>query len=74
MLGPGARGIRADLRPASGGGPGKKISGPETDKRKRVTRKADGKPTLLVNLGGSWHEKLALLVTHFGLPISGPLK
>ena len=24
----------------------------------------------LVNLGGSWHEKLTLLVTHFSLPIS----
>ena len=24
---------------------------------------------LLVNLGGSWHEKLTLLVTHFSLPI-----
>ena len=48
------------------------ISGPEKGKRKRVTRKADGKLTLLVNLGGSWHEKLTLLVTHFSLPISGP--
>ena len=28
------------------------FSGPETGKRKRVTRKADGKLTLLVNLGG----------------------
>ena len=55
--------------------PAKIVSGPETGKRKRVTRKADGKLTLLVNLGrGSWHEKLTLLVTHFSLPISGPLK
>ena len=45
------------------------VSGPETDKRKRVTRKADGKLTRLVNLGGSWHERLTLLVTHFSLPI-----
>ena len=29
------------------------FSGPETSKRKRVTRKADGKLTLLVKLGGS---------------------
>ena len=29
----------------------KTFSGPETGKRKRVTRKADGKLTLLVNLG-----------------------
>ena len=42
----------------------------KTGKRKRVTRKADGKLTLLVNLGGSWHEKLTLLVTHFSLPIA----
>ena len=45
------------------------ISGPETGKRKRVTLKADGKLTFLVNLGGSWHEKLTLLVPHFSLPI-----
>ena len=45
------------------------ISGPETGKRNRVTRKADGKLTLLVNLGGSWHEKLTLLVTNFSLPL-----
>ena len=35
------------------------ISGPETGKRRRVTRKACG--------------KLTILVTHFSLPISGPL-
>ena len=45
------------------------ISDPETGKRKRVTRKADGKLTLLVNLGVSWHEQLTLLVTRFSLPI-----
>ena len=45
------------------------LSGPETGKRKRVARKADGKLTLLVNLGVSWHEKLTLLFTHFSLPI-----
>ena len=45
------------------------ISGPETGKRKRVTRKADGKLTLSVSLGGSWHEQLTLLVTHLSLPI-----
>ena len=45
------------------------ISGPETGKRKQATRKADGKLTLLVHLGGSWHEKLTLVVTHFSLPI-----
>ena len=45
------------------------VSGPETGKRKRVTRKADGKPTRLVDLGGSWREKLTLLVTHVSLPI-----
>ena len=27
-----------------------------------MTLEADGKPTLLVNLGGSWHEKLAFLI------------
>ena len=43
------------------------LSGPETGKRKRVARKADGK--LMVNLAGSWHEKLTLLVTHFSSPI-----
>ena len=32
-------------------------------------RRADGKPTRSVNSGGSWHEKLTLLVTHFSLPI-----
>ena len=49
------------------------VSGPDTGKRKRVTRKADGKLTRLMNFGRSWHEKLTLLVTHFNLPISGPL-
>ena len=39
-------------------------------KRNRVARKADGKLTSLVNLGGPWHEKLTLLVTRFSLPIS----
>ena len=38
------------------------ITGPESGIRKRVARKADGKLTLLVNLGVSWHEKLAFLV------------
>ena len=47
-----------------------KLSGPETGKRKRVTRKADEQLVLLVNLGVSWHEKLMLLVTHFSLHIS----
>ena len=46
------------------------LSGPETGQRKRVTRKADGKLTLLMNVGGSWHEKLTLSVTHFSLPVS----
>ena len=46
------------------------FSGPETGERKRVTRKADRKLTLFVNLGESWQEKLTLLVTHFSLPIS----
>ena len=36
-------------------------SGLESDKRKRVTLKADGKLTLLVNLRGCWHEKLTLV-------------
>ena len=45
------------------------LSGPEIGKRKRVTRKVDGKLTLLVNLGWSWHEELTLVVTHFSLPI-----
>ena len=45
------------------------FSGPKTGKRKRVTRKADGKLTLLVSFGGSWHEQLMFLVTHFSLPI-----
>ena len=48
--------------------PQRLISGPEAVKRKRETRKADGKLTLLVNLGGTWHEKPTLLVTHFSLP------
>ena len=55
------------------------LSGPETGKRKSVTRKADGKLTLFVEFRGSWHEKLTLVVTHFqlnhfSLPLSGPLK
>ena len=48
------------------------FSGPETGKRKRVTRKADGELTLLVNLGGTWHGCVWLpssaypcLLTHF---------
>ena len=45
------------------------VSGPETSKRKQVTRKADGKPTLLVNLGRSWHEKLTILATRLSSPI-----
>ena len=40
------------------------VSGPETGKRKRVTRKADGKLTLLVNLGGV----LARKAGAFGYP------
>ena len=39
-------------------------TGPETGKRERVTRKADGKLTLLVKSWGSWHEKLTLLVVN----------
>ena len=43
------------------------LSGPETGKRERVTRKADGKLTLLMNLGGV----LARKADPFGwLPIS----
>ena len=42
------------------------VSGPETGERKRVAQRADGKLTLLVNLGGCWHEKQTLLVIHFG--------
>ena len=38
------------------------LNGPETGKREQIARKADGKLALLVKLGGSWHEKLALLV------------
>ena len=45
------------------------ITGPAPGKRKRVTRKADGKLTCLVNLGWSWTEKLTRLVTHIILPI-----
>ena len=59
----------------------KLLSGPETGKRKRVTRKADGKLTeswRKVNLGGSWHGKADVFgypfqLTHFSLPVSGPL-
>ena len=32
------------------------FSGPETGKRKRVTRAAGGKLPLMVDFGGSWHE------------------
>ena len=46
------------------------VSGPETGKRKPVTRKVGIKLTLWVNLGGSWHEKLTFLVTHCSLPIA----
>ena len=60
---------RAVRRMTPEGGARSYLSGPETGKRKRGTRKADGKLTLLVNLGGSWHEKLTLLVAHFSLPI-----
>ena len=45
------------------------LGGPETGERKRVTRKAGGKLTLLVNLVVSWHEKLRLLVTPFSVPM-----
>ena len=45
------------------------LSGPKMGQRKRVAWKADGKLTRLVNLVGSWHEKLVFLVTHFSLPI-----
>ena len=38
-------------------------------KREQVTWKADGKLTCLVDVEGSWHEKLTTLVTHFSLPI-----
>ena len=33
-------------------------------------RSADGKLAPLVNLGGSWHEKLTLLIVRFSLPSS----
>ena len=71
--GPGSSGKGRNSRTA-GRAPPKSFSGPETGKRKQVTRKADGKLTLLENLEGSWHEKLTLLVTHFSLPISVPPK
>ena len=56
-----------------------RFSGPEPGQRKRVTRKADGKLTLLVNLGGVLARKAKAFgypfqLTHFSLPISGPLK
>ena len=52
---------------------------PERGKRKRITRKADRKLTLLVNLGGAWHEKKYVVgypfqLINFSLPASGPLK
>ena len=52
------------------------VSGPETGKRKRVTRKADGKLTLLVNLG-VWARKADALgypfqLTHFRATEAGP--
>ena len=50
------------------------VSGPESGKPKRITRNADGKLTCLVSLGGSWHEKLTLLVTHVSLLTSGPCR
>ena len=64
-------------RPERRGGQ-RPVSGPITGKRKRAARKADGKPTRLVNLGGSWRGKLTFWVTHFSythfsLPVSGPL-
>ena len=46
-----------------------RLGGLETGKRKRVTRKADGTLTLLVNFRGSWHEQLTILATHFSLSI-----
>ena len=53
------------------------LSGPETGKRERVTRKTDGKLALLVNLGGVLARKAdafgyPLHLTHFCLPVSGP--
>ena len=56
--------ISTNTNSSSPGGP--QVSGHETGKRKRVTRKADGKLTLLASLGWSWHEKLTL---RFSLPI-----
>ena len=55
---------------AQHGAAGLRFSGPATGRRKRLTRRADGKLALLVNSGGSWHDKLTFLVTHFSLPIS----
>ena len=53
------------------------FSSPETGKRKRVTRKADGKLTLLVNLGGSgtksWRFWLLILAYPFQGHWSGRL-
>ena len=56
------------------------FGGPETGERKRVTRKADGKLTLLVNLWGPgtksrrfWLPISAYPFFNFSLPISGPL-
>ena len=54
------------------------ISGPETGKRKRVTRRADGKQLLSVNLGVALARKADAFgypfqLTNFSLPVSGPL-
>ena len=51
------------------------FSGPETGKRKRVTRKADA----FAEFGGVLARTTILLVgklmlTHFSLPISGPMR
>ena len=40
---------------------GKHLSGPETGRRKQAIREADGKSTLLVNLGALTIERTALL-------------
>ena len=55
------------------------LSGPETGKRKRVPRKADGKPTLFGEFRGVVARKADVFgypfqLIHFSLPISGPLK
>ena len=43
---------------------GQRVTGSETGVRKGVTGKAGRKLSLLANSGGSWHEKLTLLVVN----------